>query len=161
MDALFWPNSDVLTNSRSLRCPVGVGLAKTTSTPTILRMCLFWPCPVTPCESLRWKICREMSCLGGVDLHQLLADMSCKGLAKRCFSCWAAIASVSPSSNFSLEVSDASSSTRLKMHSEGVVCHTACFSSFHWKISQSIEYLEKIQKHLWSSENICEHLSIS
>ena len=72
-----------------------------------------------------------MSCLGGADLHHLLSDMFCKGLAKRCFSCWAA--SISPSSNFSLEVSDASSSTRLKMHSEGDVCHTACFFSFLWK----------------------------
>ena len=89
-------------------------------------MCLFWPCPVIPSESLRWKLCREMSCLGGADLHHLLSDMFCKGLAKRCFSCWAA--SRSPSSNFSLEVSDASSSTRLKIHSEGEVCHTACFS---------------------------------
>ena len=27
--------------------------------------------------------------------------------------------------------------------------------------STSVEYLEKIQKHLWSSENICEHLRTS
>ena len=39
----------------------------------------------------------------------------------------------SPSYNFSLEVSDPSPSTRLKMHSEGDVCHTACFFSFLWK----------------------------
>ena len=68
-----------------------------------------------------------MSCLGGADLHHLLSNMFCKGLAKRWFSCWVA-ASISPSSNFSLEVSYPSSSTRLKIHSEGEVCHTACFS---------------------------------
>ena len=80
-----------------------------------------------PRESLRWKLCREMSCLGGADLHHLLSYMFCNGLAKRCFSCWVA-ASRSLSSNFSLEVSYPSSSTRLKIHSEGEVCHTACFS---------------------------------
>ena len=160
MVALFFLTklaSDVLTNSRSLRCPVGVGLALTASTPTILRMCLFWPCPVIPSESLRWKLCREMSCLGGADLHHLLSDMFCEGLAKRCFSCWAA--SISPSSNFSLEVSDASSSTRLKMHSVGEanaseanVCYTACFSSFLWKNTISYVTISLI---------ICESLNVS
>ena len=54
--------------------------------------------------------------------------------------------------NFSLEVSDPSSSTRLKMHSEGDVCHTACFSSFLWKNTTSFVVIFLI---------ICESLNVS